>query len=158
MTGEPSAAQDRVSGAAGDPVESLYRDVILEHYRRPHHRSRLATPEATAQVRNPLCGDAVEVEIRLERGRIAELCSRAMGCSIVVAAGSLMGDVACGREPGEVLRMARLLEARIRAEPGVEGAGELDPRLVPLLRIAAAPARQRCALLPWEALCEALGA
>ena len=49
-----------------DPIEALYRDVVLDHYRRPRNRAALENPSKSASAHNPLCGDQVEVEVRLE--------------------------------------------------------------------------------------------
>jgi len=116
------------NAAKRDELEALYREVVLEHYRNPRHRSALAHPSADARVTNPICGDQVHVEVELADGRIADVSARARGCSIAVASGSVMTELV------------------------------LDPRLRAFGRVAELPSRQRCATLAWEALTEALGA
>jgi SUF system NifU family Fe-S assembly protein len=133
-------------------IEALYRDVVLAHYREPRHRAPLASPDGRGHAVNPTCGDAVDVEVALRDGRIAEVSARALGCSIAVAAGSVIADVILGREPAEAGHVADEL-ARIVAGREVEGA---DPRLQAFAPLANVPARQRCALLACEALAAAL--
>jgi nitrogen fixation NifU-like protein len=135
------------------PVEELYRDVVLDHYRNPRNRTPLAAAHGTAQVDNPLCGDQVVVEVRVEDGRIAEVSSRARGCSVVVASGSVMTELAAGLASGEAAALHQALEDLVHGKPVPE---DLDRRLRAFARVADLPSRRRCASLPWEALREAL--
>lgn len=134
-------------------LEALYREVVLEHYRNPRHRAPLAHPSAEARVANPVCGDQVHVEVELADGRIADVSARARGCSIAVAAGSVMTELVRGLSPGESAALGETAARIVRGEPAPEGA---DARLRAFARLAALPSRQRCALLAWEALSEAL--
>lgn len=134
------------------PIEALYREVVLEHYRSPRHRAPLAAPDAEARVDNPLCGDQALVEVRLEDGRIAEVSARTRGCSIAVAAGSVMTELVQGLGPGEV----RELHGAVRSLVAGEGREDADRRLRAFARVAELPSRRRCALLAWEALEQAL--
>src|SRR5262245_62414699 len=106
-------------------IEALYRDVVLAHYREPRHRAPLANPDGCGRAVNPICGDAVDVEVALRDGRIAQVSARALGCSIAVAAGSVIADVILGREPADAARVAAEL-AQIVAGREAEGA---DARL-----------------------------
>jgi len=136
-----------------DPLETLYRDVVLDHYHRPRNRAALEHPSASASAYNPLCGDQVEVEVRLEDERIGEVAARARGCSITVAAGSVMTELVRGRNRMQVRALASVLRRVVQGEAAVP---ELDDRLRAFACVAELPARERCALLPWEALEEAL--
>ena len=133
-------------------IEALYRDVVLAHYREPRHRAPLANPDGRGRAVNPTCGDAVDVEVALRGGRIAEVSARALGCSIAVAAGSVIADVILGRDPADAGRVAAELE-QIVAGRETQGA---DARLQAFAPLANVPARQRCALLACEALAAAL--
>ncbi len=134
-------------------IEALYREVVLEHYRNPRNRAPLVHPTAEALVSNPVCGDQVRVEVELRDGRIADVSARARGCSIAVAAGSVMTELVQGLAP-EQARALGEIAARISlggaADPGI------DTRLRAFARVAALPSRRRCATLAWEALAEAL--
>lgn len=136
-----------------DALESLYREVVLDHYRRPRHRDPLASPDAAATVDNPVCGDQVRVEVRLDGERVAEVSARTRGCSIAVAAGSVMAEIVAGRGRGEVGPLRQALERLVEGEPAAPG---LDRRLQAFAGVARFPSRRRCALLAWEALEEAL--
>jgi nitrogen fixation NifU-like protein len=143
------------SPAARDALEALYREVVLEHYRNPRNRTALARVTGEARVVNPICGDQVHVEVELADGRIASVSSRARGCSIAVASGSVMTELVQGKTPEEARASSDALARVVRGETP---APELDPRLRAFGRVASLPSRQRCATLAWEALAEALGA
>jgi len=133
-------------------VEALYREVVLEHYRRPRNRDPLEHPDGSALVDNPLCGDQVVVEICIAGGRIERVSARTRGCSIAVAAASVMTELVQGRDRSEAEALARSLAGLMAGAPP---APELDARLAAFERIAELPARRGCATLPWEALAEA---
>jgi nitrogen fixation NifU-like protein len=142
-------------GEGAGPVEALYRDVILDHYRRPRNRRPLEQPDGFALVDNPVCGDQVKVEVRLEGERIAEVSARSRGCSIAVAAGSVMTELTRG---GTLARAAELDRAAQALVAGEAACDELDRRLLAFRGVSRFPSRRRCALLAWEALAEAIRA
>ena len=139
--------------STADPLDVLYRDVVLEHFRKPRNRKPLDQPSASALVQNPLCGDQVRVEIRLERDRLSEVSVRARGCSITVAAGSVMTELVRGCRAQEVRGLMTALQQIVHGEPAPS---VCDDRLRAFARVAQLPARERCALLPWEGLAQAL--
>jgi nitrogen fixation protein NifU and related proteins len=143
-----------LSGDARSALDALYREVVLEHYRNPRHRAPLGHPTAEARVTNPVCGDQVWVEVELGDGKIKDVSSRARGCSIAVASGSVMTELVRGATPESARAQAESLARLVKGEPPPEG---LDPRLRAFARVATLPSRQRCATLAWEALEEALG-
>ena len=134
-------------------LEALYREVVLEHYRNPRSRAPLAAPTGDASVTNPICGDQVQVQVAVAGERIDDVSSRARGCSIAVASGSVMTELVQGRTRAEARALGDELARVVRGEPAREG---LDRRLAAFARVAALPSRQRCATLAWEALEEAL--
>jgi SUF system NifU family Fe-S assembly protein len=133
-------------------IERLYREVVLAHYREPRHREPLAAPDGRGRAVNPTCGDAVDVEIALRDGRVGEVSARALGCSIAVASGSVLAEVIRGRDPADAPRLTAELADIVQGR----GAAGADPRLRAFAPLARLPARQRCALLAWEALAAAL--
>lgn len=133
-------------------IERLYREVVLAHYRQPRHREPLAAPDGRGRAVNPTCGDSVEVEVALRDGRVGEVSARALGCSIAVAAGSVLAEVIAGREAADAPRLAAELGAIVEGQ----GSPDADPRLRAFTPLAQLPARRRCALLAWEALEAAL--
>ncbi len=134
-------------------LDELYRDVIVAHYRRPHHAAPLAHADVSAEGMNPLCGDEVRVELRFEDERLAEGAAWGRGCAISQASASMMTDAIEGLTAGETERLLGAVEQMLKtgAETG-EDLGDLDA----LRGVAKFPVRVKCALLPWKVLREAL--
>lgn len=145
-------------------LEDLYRDVILDHYRNPRKRGHLQHPDAQASGDNPLCGDEVTVELRLQEDRVLEVAIWGQGCSISQASASMMGDAIEGKDRTEIEELIR----KFKAMMAIEGNGEVavDPErpgsvlgdLEALQGVRKFPVRIKCANLPWTTLEEALGA
>jgi nitrogen fixation protein NifU and related proteins len=110
-------------------MDDLYRDYILDHYKRPRNFGELDPHDLDAHDHNPLCGDELGVHIRLDDGgKIADLRFHGQGCAISQAAASIASDEYIGMESGRV--------------------GQLDADWVlELLGIPISAARRKCALL-----------
>ena len=134
-------------------IEELYRDVVLDHYRNPRNRTALEAADGRALVHNPLCGDQVQVEVKLADGRIREVSARTRGCSIAVAAGSVMTELVRDLDPTQAEVLHQQLTSVVEGAPAPD---DLDRRLRAFARVAELPSRRRCATLPWEALAEAM--
>ncbi len=138
-----------------DPeLEALYRDVVLDHFRAPRGRTPLPRPDARGLAVNPVCGDQVDVEVALDGPRIGAVSARAVGCSIAVAAASVLAELVPGAGREEVADLAADLDAIVHGRAPRRAA---DDRLRAFAPVAALPSRQRCALLAWEAIDAALG-
>ena len=134
-------------------LERLYRETVLAHYRNPRNRSPLAAPQGRALVDNPVCGDQVRVEVKLDDGRIAEVSAVGRGCSIAVASGSVMTELVKGLDRAAAAALGSALDDLVHARPVPD---DLVPELRAFARVADLPSRRRCALLAWEALDQAL--
>ena len=89
-------------------MDELYRDQILEHYKRPHNFGRLDDFDLEYEDTNPLCGDEQHVTIRLDdEGRVAEVAFEGQGCAISTAATSLLTDELVGKSREELLRLPK---------------------------------------------------
>jgi len=119
-------------------MDDLYRDYILEHYRRPHNFGVLDNATATQEGANPLCGDRITMQVRVADGQIAAVGFTGRGCAISQASASLLTDEIKGKA--------------VDAAAGMQPADVLD-----LLGIEISPARMKCALLSLETLHGALG-
>jgi nitrogen fixation NifU-like protein len=110
----------------------MYTDRLLDHYRNPRNRGLLDTPDLTAEEYNPLCGDRVTIQLRLEHGQVVESRFDGRGCALCLGAASILTEVIHGQSL-ETLR--GLGKDEFLAEL------ESEPR----------PSRLKCALLPWMA-------
>ena len=109
-------------------MDDLYRENILEHYKRPHHWGELEHPDMEYFDTNPLCGDELKVQINVADGKVADVAFSGHGCAISQAAASMTSDELIGMD------VAMLLE--------------LDSDLVlELLGIDISATRLKCALL-----------
>ena len=89
-------------------MDELYRDQILEHYKRPHNFGHLADLDLEFEDTNPFCGDEQHVSIRLDGdGRVAEIAFEGKGCAISTAATSLLTDELVGKSRKELLRLPK---------------------------------------------------
>jgi nitrogen fixation NifU-like protein len=89
-------------------MDELYRDQILEHYKRPHNFGRLDQFDLEFEDSNPFCGDEQHVFLRLdEQGKVAEIAFEGQGCAISTAATSLLTDELEGKTPDEILTLPK---------------------------------------------------
>lgn len=134
--------------------DALYHEALLRLARAAAAPARLHAPDATARRDNPLCGDDVVVDVRVRGGRVAEIGHHVRGCVLCQAAAAVVRAGAPGRTPEEIGRARAALESMLR-----EG-GPVPPppwdALAPFLPARAVPSRHACALLPFEALADAL--
>lgn len=135
-------------------MAELYQSVIIEHDRSPRNCRSLAAPSGRAEGRNPLCGDEVSVEVKVDaEGRIADIAFQGRGCAISRASASLMTTALLGRTTGEALELFDRFHA-LMTGTAVDAAtlGKLDA----LRGVAEFPMRVKCATLAWHAMKTAL--
>jgi nitrogen fixation NifU-like protein len=135
-------------------LDDLYQEVILDHNRRPRNFRRIEGSSHHAEGYNPLCGDRVNVFVRVEADRIADLAFEGSGCAISKASASLMTD----RLKGCTVEEARQLFERFHrmittpTDQSVEDLGKLSA----LAGVREFPVRVKCASLAWHTLKAAL--
>ena len=139
------------------PLTTLYQELILEHYRHPRNKGELADHTAEARVANPVCGDELSVQIRLNGERIEEIAFEGQGCSISQASMSMMTELVKGRERSEAIRLANLFTDMMHGSEGASSDRSLGD-LRALQGVSKFPVRIRCALLAFDALREVLAA
>jgi nitrogen fixation NifU-like protein len=132
-------------------LSALYQEVILDHYRRPRNRGTLAEPTGTASLRNPLCGDEVDVHVALHDGKVADVKFGGRGCSISQASASMMTELVKGRTPDEVHALGERFAKMIRGDAEAAKDQALGQARA-LSGVSRFPTRVRCALIAWEAM------
>ena len=134
-------------------LQDLYQQVILEHYRRPRNKGPLEGATHTLTLNNPLCGDVIDLMLKLEGDRIAEVHFEGKGCSISQASASMMSGLLKGRTVREALDVmdtfTRMLHGDTDAAADT-GLGDLRA----LAGVSKFPVRVKCALLAWDCLQE----
>jgi len=135
-------------------LKELYRDVIIDHNRRPRNFGRLEQPDAHAEGLNPLCVDRLDVYLKLEGDRIRDVRFEGKGCAISVASASLMTEALKGRTRAEAQRyFQEVHDLLTRADftPTLELG-----KLAALSGVREFPVRVKCASLCWHTLNAAL--
>lgn len=133
----------------------LYHRLILDHYRRPRNRGTLEDATHAAKVDNPMCGDELVVQLRVHHDVVQAAVFSGRGCAISQATASLMTEALSGRSLDHALELGRRFGALMRGEEGAANHAALG-ELRDLAGIARFPMRVPCALLPWEALEQAV--
>ncbi|HEY2982850.1 MAG TPA: SUF system NifU family Fe-S cluster assembly protein [Jatrophihabitantaceae bacterium] len=137
------------------PLDSMYRDIIIDHYKHPQHRGLPANYDAEVHHVNPTCGDEVTLRVRIADGSIADLGWVGEGCSISQASTSVMSDLVVGRPVGEALalqdKFLHLMQSQGQAAISDADADALDDA-VAFEGVSKYPARVKCALLGWMAM------
>ncbi len=136
-------------------LESMYQEIILEHYRRPLHAGLREPFDAQVQHVNPTCGDEVTLRVTLKDADgepvLADVSYETLGCSISQASASVMADMIIGKTVGEAMAISeeflRLMQSRGTAEPDESVLGDA----VAFEGVSKYPARIKCALLSWMA-------
>jgi nitrogen fixation NifU-like protein len=86
-------------------MDDLYREQILEHYKRPRHWGELADPDAEAEDNNPLCGDELKVQLKIEDGKVVDVGFSGHGCAISQASASMTSDEIIGMPVDDLVRL-----------------------------------------------------
>ena len=145
-----------MTGPASDArLSALYQEVILDHYRRPRNRGTLTEPTGTASLRNPLCGDEVDVHVAVQDGKVADVKFGGRGCSISQASASMMTELVKGRTPDEVHALGERFAEMIRGNAEAAKDQALGQARA-LSGVSRFPTRVRCALIAWEAMARAV--
>jgi nitrogen fixation protein NifU and related proteins len=119
-------------------MDDLYRDEILEHYRRPHNFGTLPEPDASFEGANPLCGDRITLMLDIgEDGNVADVAFTGRGCAISQASASMLTDEIRGMSVADVAKLQ-------------------NQDVLDLLGIEISPARLKCALLSIDTLKKAI--
>ena len=136
-------------------LESMYQEIILEHYRRPLHAGLREPFDAEVLHVNPTCGDEVTLRVSLKDAGsepvLADVSYQTLGCSISQASASVMADMIIGKTVGEAMQISeeflKLMQSRGEIEPDEDVLGDA----VAFEGVSKYPARIKCALLSWMA-------
>lgn len=136
----------------------LYRAVVLEHGKRPRNRGPLPSATHAADGDNPLCGDAMRVELDWRHARLSAIAFTGESCVLATASASLMTERLAGATKSEAARLIGIVRALCAG--GVDAIGEgrmLLGELEAFADVYRHPVRVGCATLPWRTLERALG-
>ncbi len=142
---------------AQNPVDlgDLYRDVILDHYRRPRNRGTCADATVSAEGFNPSCGDEIQLSVAIDEGVLSGLGFGGNGCSISQSSASMMTEAMTGRSLDAAREMSRHVQGMLTDDGFDLDAVDLGD-LEALSGVAKFPVRIKCGLLAWKVLDQAL--
>ncbi|GAA4521961.1 MULTISPECIES: Fe-S cluster assembly sulfur transfer protein SufU [Actinoallomurus] len=132
-------------------LESMYQEIILDHYRNPHHKGLRDPYDAEVHHVNPTCGDEVTLRVRLDGDDVADVSYDAMGCSISQASASVMADLIIGRPVKEAMNTGDEFLKLMQSKGQVDPDEDVLEDAVAFSGVSKYPARIKCALLAWMA-------
>jgi nitrogen fixation NifU-like protein len=139
-------------------LEQMYQEVILDHYKHPHHRGLREPFGAQVHHVNPTCGDEVTLRVALsgDGATVADISYDGQGCSISQAATSVLTDQVIGNSVEEALKTVAAFTEMISSRGSVEGDEDVIGDGIAFAGVSKYPARVKCALLGWTAFKAAL--
>jgi nitrogen fixation NifU-like protein len=137
-------------------LDSLYQEVILDHYKRPQHKGLAATYDAQVHHVNPSCGDEITLNITLDGDKVAAITWDGVGCSISQASVSILSDLLLGKSISEAEHIFNNFTELMQSKGTMVGDDEILEDAVAMAGVSKFPARIKCALLGWMAYKDAV--
>ncbi|MDH6113349.1 nitrogen fixation NifU-like protein [Kitasatospora sp. MAP12-15] len=131
-------------------LDSMYQEIILDHYRNPHGKG-LRDGDAEVHHVNPTCGDEITLRVRLDGAVVADISYESQGCSISQASASVLNELVVGRTVGDAQAIQQAFLELMQSKGQGEGDEELLEDAVAFAGVSKYPARVKCALLSWMA-------
>ncbi len=139
-------------------MEQMYQEVILDHYKHPHHRGLREPFGAEVRHLNPTCGDEVTLRVTLsgDGEEVVDVSYDGQGCSISQAATSVLTELVIGQNIGDALKTVAAFNEMISSRGTVAGDEDVLGDGIAFAGVAKYPARIKCALLGWMAFKDAV--
>ena len=138
-------------------VDSLYQEIILDHYKNPHHRGLREPYDAEVRHLNPTCGDEITLRVQLDGDTVKDVSYDSEGCSISQASASVMTDLVIGKDIESATstydEFLELMQSKGQLEPDEDVLEDA----IAFAGVSKYPARVKCALLAWMAWRDAVG-
>ena len=144
-------------GVDGDvmQLQSMYQEMILDHYRNPHHQGLREPFDAEVHHVNPVCGDEVTMRVTLKdvdgEPAVEDVSYDALGCSISQASASVLSDLVIGKPVSEAMRVSQAFLELMQSRGEIDPDEDLLEDAVAFAGVSRYPARIKCALLGWMA-------
>jgi len=136
-------------------TDSLYQEIILDHYRNPHHKGLRDPYDVEVHHVNPTCGDEVTVRVKVAAGgeglTVEDVSYDGAGCSISQASTSVMTDLVIGRRVDEALQTSEAFLELMQSRGQLEPDEDVLEDGIAFAGVSRYPARVKCALLGWMA-------
>ncbi|SDH61742.1 nitrogen fixation protein NifU [Alteribacillus persepolensis] len=132
-------------------LDTLYRQVIMDHYKNPRNRGELEGETLHVNMNNPTCGDRIQLQLKVEDEKIVEAKFVGEGCSISLSSASMMTEAVKGRTVEEALDMADIFSSMMQGQDYDDEKYDLGD-IEALQGVTKFPARIKCATLAWKAM------
>ena len=132
-------------------VDSMYQEIILDHYKNPHHRGLREPFDAEVHHLNPTCGDEITLRVQLDGDRVVDVSYDSEGCSISQASASVMTDLVIGRDLDTATTAYDEFLALMQSKGQLEPDEDVLEDAIAFAGVSKYPARVKCALLAWMA-------
>lgn len=133
-------------------LDDLYQELIIDHGTQPRNYCELNNANGSAKGFNPLCGDKVNIFLKIENGVIENATFTGSGCAISTASASLMTEALIGKSTTEVMALSTCFKHVLTSEFEGEDHAVVLGKLAAFSGVKAFPARVKCATLPWHTL------
>ncbi|WP_112181754.1 MULTISPECIES: Fe-S cluster assembly sulfur transfer protein SufU [Paraliobacillus] len=134
-----------------DNLETLYRQVIMDHYKNPRNRGSFEEESLTINMNNPTCGDRIQLHLLVEDNQVKDAKFDGEGCSISLSSASMMTQAVKGRTVNEALEMSQMFSDMMLGKDVDTEKHEFGD-IEALQGVAKFPARIKCATLAWKAM------
>lgn len=132
-------------------LNELYRTVIMDNYKNPKNRGLVHTDDYHfVHLNNPSCGDNMNVEVKIENGKIVDIKQEASGCSISMSSASVMTDVLIGKTVEEAKKIINDFYEMVMGKDDIDD--EALGEAIAYMGVRSFPARIKCATLAWKAI------
>ncbi|HBZ10887.1 MAG TPA: SUF system NifU family Fe-S cluster assembly protein [Bacillus bacterium] len=132
-------------------LDTLYRQVIMDHYKNPRNKGSLEDGSLTVDMNNPTCGDRIHLTMNVEDGKVTDAKFDGEGCSISMASASMMTQAVIGQDTETALKLSEIFSEMIQGKDFDDE--DLDLGDIEALQgVSKFPARIKCATLAWKAL------
>lgn len=132
-------------------LDTLYRQVIMDHYKNPRNRGILDGDSLTVNMNNPTCGDRIQLTLKVEDGKVVDAKFEGEGCSISMSSASMMTQAIKGKNIEEALKLSNIFSQMMQGKdynPDDLDLGDIEA----LQGVSKFPARIKCATLAWKAM------
>ncbi|RLQ96549.1 Fe-S cluster assembly sulfur transfer protein SufU [Falsibacillus albus] len=131
-------------------LDTLYRQVIMDHYKNPRNKGNLEEGSLTVDMNNPTCGDRIHLTMKVEDGKVVDAKFDGEGCSISMASASMMTQAIKGKDVETAFKMANIFSDIMQGKDYDE---DIDLGDIEALQgVSKFPARIKCATLAWKAM------
>ena len=132
-------------------LDTLYRQVIRDHYKKPRNKGILENGSLTVDMNNPTCGDRIRLMMKVEEDKVVDVKFEGEGCSISMSSASMMTEAIKGKDIKTAMKLSHIFSEMIQGKEYDEE--DLDLGDIEALQgVSKFPARIKCATLAWKAM------